>query len=84
MIDVWLEQELPLEQVQAALEPALPPGLRLLDIQVVEAGRPALQTELEASEFAITLLETCPDLERRCQDLLEAASLPRLRRGKAV
>jgi radical SAM-linked protein len=83
VIDVWLEQDLTLEAVSTALQPALPPGLRILDIQVVDPHRPALQSELEASEFRITLLESWPDLERRCQALLEIASLPRVRRQKA-
>jgi radical SAM-linked protein len=82
VIDVWLEQEMASEQVQAALEPALPPGLRLLDLQMVDLHWPALQGELVASEYTTTLLETCPDLERRCQSVLEATALPRLRRGK--
>lgn len=83
VIDVWLEQDLAPEQVNAALQPALPPGLRVLDIQVVDPHGPALQSELEASEFVITLLEAPPDLEERCQALLRAASLPRVRRDKA-
>jgi radical SAM-linked protein len=83
VIDVWLEQDLTLEAVSTALQPALPPGLRVLNIQVVDPHRPALQSELEASEFRITLLESWPDLERRCQALLETASLPRVRRQKA-
>jgi radical SAM-linked protein len=82
VIDVWLEQEMEPEQVQAALTPALPPGLRLLDIQVVDPHWPALQSELEASEYSLTLLEACPDLEKRCQAVLEATGLPRSRRGK--
>ena len=82
VIDVWLEQELKPEQVSATLELALPPGLQLLDLQVVDIHRPALQSELEASEYTLTLLEPCPDLERRCQSVLGATSLPRLRRGK--
>jgi radical SAM-linked protein len=83
LIDVWLEQDLETAVVQAALQPALAPGLRVLDIQVVDLYRPALQSELEASEYVITLLEACPDLEGRCLALLESASLPRVRRQKA-
>lgn len=82
VIDVWLERKMEPEEVMAALLPALPPGLRLLDIQPIDPHRPALQSELEASEFTITLLEAHPDLEARCQSLLEAASLPRVRREK--
>lgn len=82
VIDAWLEQDLSLEQVQEALQPALPPGLRVLKIQEVDPRRPALQSELEASEFALTLLKNCPDLAERCRALLQADSLPRVRREK--
>jgi len=82
VIDVWLEQEMSPDQVKAALRPALPPGLLLLDIQAVDAHKPALQSELESSEFNLTLLEACPDLEERCQAALRATSLPRRRRDK--
>jgi radical SAM-linked protein len=83
VIDVWLEQAITPDAVRQALDPALPPGLKVLDIQVIDPRRPALQSELEASDFTITLLEICPDLEQRCQALLQTASLPRVRRDKA-
>jgi radical SAM-linked protein len=82
VIDVWLEQELATKQVEEALRPALPPGLQLLDMQVVDEHKPALQSELEASEFCLTLLEACPDLEGRCRAVLGSTSLPRHRRDK--
>jgi radical SAM-linked protein len=82
VIDVWLEQEMSLEEVNAALQPALPPGLDVIEIQAVDPHQPALQSELEASEFILTLLEDCPNLEVRCQSVLQATSLPRVRRGK--
>jgi len=82
VIDVWLEQEMTPEAVREKLQPALPPGLRVLEIQVIEAHRPALQSELEASDFTITLLSACADLEARCQTLLQNTSLRRVRRQK--
>ncbi len=82
VIDVWLEQEMTPEAVKEALGPALPPGLRVLEIRVIDAHRPALQSELEASDFTVTLLEACPDLDARCQALLQAGSLRRVRREK--
>jgi radical SAM-linked protein len=82
VMDVWLEQEMALEEVKAALLQALPPGLQVLKIQAIDPQRPALQSELEASEFTITLLTPCQDLEGRCQAVLQAASLRRVRREK--
>lgn len=77
VIDAWLEQDLPLPEVQTALQRALPPGLQVTQIETVDLRLPALQTELEASEYYITFLEPFPDLPERVQTLLSAASLPR-------
>ena len=82
IIDIWLEQPMPLAEVQAMLEPALPPGIQLVALVEVDSHAPALQTELLASEFIITLLEPVPGLAERCAALLQATSLPRQRREK--
>src|SRR5512139_1400872 len=49
IIDIWLEQELPIAEVQALLEPALPPGIQLVSMVEMDGHRPSLQTELQAS-----------------------------------
>jgi radical SAM-linked protein len=82
VVDVWLEKDLPIPDVEVALQTALPPGIQLLSIQEAEARADALQTQVEASEYIITLLEPCPDLEDRCAALLDAPSFPRRRRSK--
>jgi len=82
VIDVWLEQDLPLPDIQAALQRALPPGLHVTHIEPVDLHLPALQTELEASEFHVTFLEPFPELAERASALLSAASLPRQRRER--
>jgi radical SAM-linked protein len=80
--DVWLEQSIPTAEARAALEQALPPGIQIQEIQEVEEKAPALQTQVIASEYVITLMDPQPHLEQRLQDLLAAESLPRERRGK--
>jgi radical SAM-linked protein len=82
VVDVWLEGEPAIPEIQDALGGALPPGLKVFEIQQVGTGLPALQSELEASEYTITFLEPVPDLEQGCEHLLEAGSLPRKRRDK--
>ena len=77
VIDAWLEEDLPLSEVQSALQPALPPGLRLVQIESVDLHLPALQTVLEASEYRLVFLEPFPALEERLSELLSAVSLPR-------
>ena len=82
VIDAWLEQDLPLPEIQTALQRALPPGLQVVQVESVDLRLPALQTELEASEYLITLLESFPRLADRIQALLSAPGLPRQRRGR--
>ncbi len=83
LVDVHLEQELPLEEVAAALRQAAPPGIEVLQLEEVPPGQPALQKSLTASEYLLTFLDPLPDLESRLQQLLDAPSLPRERRGKS-
>jgi radical SAM-linked protein len=82
VIDAWLEQDLPLPDIQAALQRALPPGLQVTQIEMVDLRLPALQTELEASDYNLTFLEPFPELADRVRALLSALSLPRQWRGR--
>jgi radical SAM-linked protein len=83
IVDIWLEQELPLDAIQAALHQAAPPGILVLRVEEIEAAAPTLQTQLEASEFTITFLDPLPDLDARLEILLSSETLARERRGKA-
>jgi radical SAM-linked protein len=87
IVDIWLEE--PTGEQEAAgyverLQAAAPPGLTLLGAQAVEERAPALQTQVVAAEYEVTLLETAsaPHLARRVADLLARDSLPRTRRDK--
>lgn len=82
LVDVWLEEELPLGEIATALQPAIPPGIQITEIQGVSERLPSLQSSLESSEFVVTFLDEQPDLQEEVQRLLEADSLPRTRRNK--
>lgn len=82
VLDAWLEEELPLQQIEQSLIPALPPGIRLTGLEAVDERLPALQTAVEASDYQITFLEPAADLEDKAAALLSAASLMRRRRNK--
>lgn len=63
------------EQVRAALDAALPPGLDV--VQVVEAGPSALADRLQASSWAIELPGAVPDQAAAAvTEFLAAASVP--------
>jgi radical SAM-linked protein len=80
--DVWLEEQLSLQQVREALVPALPPGLKLINVQEADLHGPSLQTLVTASEYVVTLLDPVDKLDERLTELLNESSLPRERRNK--
>jgi radical SAM-linked protein len=82
VVDVWLDQTLPVSQIASDLERAAPPGIKVSQIQEIDDHTPTLQTELEASEFVVTFLDQVNDLDTLLNELLVSESLPRQKRGK--
>ncbi len=84
LIDIWLEEDLPLEQVEAALERAVPPGIEPNRMEVVDLRAPSLQTQVKAADYTATLLENVSEdeLRQRVEQLLGAEQILRERRGK--
>ncbi len=82
LLDAWLEIDLPLAEIEITLAPALPPGLTILSMAQVDNHAPALQTQVQSADYAITLLDAPVDLDERLATLLSAAQVLRQRRGK--
>jgi radical SAM-linked protein len=82
LVDVWLENPLPLEQVVEALKRALPPGLILIEVQEADPRSPSLQTQVIASEYIVTLLDLVDKLDDRLAEILKSSELLRERRNK--
>ncbi len=84
MIDIWLEEDLPLEQVETALARAVPPGIEPSRVEVIDLQAPKLQTQVAAADYTATLLEEVDenDLRSQVEQLLAAGSILRERRGK--
>jgi radical SAM-linked protein len=82
--DLWVEDE-PNPALPNELQAALPSGIAIQSVQEVEERAPALQTQVTAAEFEVTLLEEVDTdaLTRRLSAVIEAASIPRERRGKS-
>lgn len=81
--DLWVEDE-PNPGLQNELQAALPSGIAIQSVLEVEERAPALQTQVTAAEFEVTLLDEVDTdaLTRRLSAVIEAASIPRERRGK--
>jgi radical SAM-linked protein len=82
LLDAWLETELPVDPIFDKLKKASPPGILIRQITIADPQLPALQSELTANEYEITLLDALPDLSRKLADLISATEIPRQRRGK--
>ncbi len=82
IIEVWLEEQAPLREIESALTPVLPPGLKVQDIQETERRVPKLQNLIQSTKYQVKLAESTPDLAERVADLLSKTSIIRQRRGK--
>lgn len=95
VVDLWLRDDAGTGLVPAQgdtqvvpnanrLQSAAPPGLTILKIEEVEERAPALQTQVAAAEYEVTLTEAGfgSGLAERVAGLLAKTSLPRERRGK--
>jgi radical SAM-linked protein len=82
LVDAWLEVDLSLAEIRPSIETALPPGLSILDLLLVDNQLPALQTQVQSAVYLITFLNTVPDLAVLVNRIISAEHLPRQRRGK--
>jgi radical SAM-linked protein len=82
VLEAWLDETSPLPELQAALQNALPPGLEIHTIEVVENTVPAIQTRVVSAIYMITFLDNIRDLDERLSRIISADHLPRERRGK--
>jgi radical SAM-linked protein len=83
VMDIWLTTDCDLSKIRTDLQTALPRDIQLLDLQQVDDRAPALQTQLIAAEYEVTVPEEyASNLTPRLSALMDASSLPRVRRGK--
>ncbi len=85
VMDMRLQTDVELSDLPRRLKEALPTGITILDVQGVDEAEPALQTQVSAAEYEVTVIEKLDrsKLQGGIERLLEAPSLPRVRRGKA-
>lgn len=84
-MDMRLQTDVELTDLPRRLKEALPAGITILGVQGVDEAEPALQTQVQAAEYEVTLIEPLDrsELQHRIDRLLHTASVPRERRGKA-
>jgi radical SAM-linked protein len=84
VMDMKLERDIPLEDLPTRLNTTLPSGLQVVDVEQVDEREPALQTQVRAAEYEVTLTEPVDqaELEQKIHSVLELQTIRRERRGK--
>lgn len=86
LVDLWLEDDgnWQMDEIKAKLQPALPSGVRVLDVQEAELKSPALQTLVHTAEYEITLLDEMPAslVDEKVAAVIDAESIIRERRKR--
>ncbi|MEW6240097.1 MAG: TIGR03936 family radical SAM-associated protein [Chloroflexota bacterium] len=84
LADLWLNGEPDLESLPERLQTAMPSGIGILHVEPVDERAAPLQTRLLAAEYEATLPDDfdASSLDKRLAAVMDAASLPRERRGK--
>jgi len=85
LLDLWVVGEPELSQLPAAIQAAVPPGLKILEVIGVDEKGPPLQTQIMSSEYTITLpADSNKDqLIKKLDAMMAVDTLPRERRGKS-
>ena len=83
-LDLVLSPACVIDEVKAQLDRALPPGMKVFAIEEMPLKAPALQMQLAAAEFEITVAgeDTIRLLADRVTEFIAASEVMRDRRGK--
>lgn len=82
--DFWLSESCSLETIEAGLEAAVPPGIKILEVQEIEdIHGDKLPMLIYASEYTVTLPTSTSSLQPEIARLQEADIVTRERRGKS-
>jgi len=84
VLDMRLEQDIPLDGLITTLNNTMPTGIRVLQIEQADEQAPALQTQVVSAEYEVTAIETGfgSDLKRKIDSVMESESIIRTRRNK--
>ena len=83
LIEIWLEEQIPLAEIESALSPALPPGLIVQKILETVDPSPKIQNWIQSTRYRIRLENPPTDFASTLKDLLIQHTIIRERRGKA-
>ncbi len=84
LLDFWMNEPRPVEEVMGRLAAASPPGLAILAVEEVPLSEDSLQSRMHASEYAATFFDPqdLEALQERVRALLSREGILRTRRKK--
>jgi radical SAM-linked protein len=84
LLDLWLTEPLPAEEVLDRLRLSLPPGLDVMDAEEVDLRAPSLQSRMRTADYWVVVQSQEPveAIRTRVQALFEAPTVPRRRQHK--
>lgn len=84
VLDVRLNEDIPVDEIAVRLKDNLPPDIQVTKIESVDERQPALQTQVLSAAYDIHLTEPVvgAELNRKVEEIMMTETLPRERRGK--
>jgi len=84
LLDFWMNEPRPLDDIQNRLSAAAPPGLTIKTVHAIDLSEDALQAQMAASEFTISFFDPQDqaDLKEQAAALLLKEEIIRTRRKK--
>ncbi len=84
LLDFWMNEPRPLEEVQARLETSAPPGMTILTVEEVDLREDSLQSRMHASEYEVTFFDPqdLEELSEKVSIVLGQEKIIRTRRKK--
>lgn len=85
VLDVRLNEEIPLDEIINRLRESLPPDIAIVNVTGVDEREPALQTQVLSAAYDVHLTEAIDgsELKRRVEEIMISESILRDRRGKS-
>jgi radical SAM-linked protein len=84
MLDFWMDEPRPVDEIRESLASAAPPGLEIHSVEVVSLSDEALQSQMHASEYEVVFFDPQPEdqLREKVQQILSQDAIIRTRRKK--
>jgi len=73
--DFWLDEDLPLNEVEQRLLEAAPPGVQFVEIREIDDRVEKLQNAIQTADYEVVLLDPVEGLEDRIAELLDSEEL---------